>query len=308
MHAAARITAAVTILALLPGCAGAGTGPQAGKERMAAPVITAAPEPGGIGSPLPAQTQPESPSATSPSGPAGATAIAGPTDVDPVPFGDAWLLGPVLLAVGGALLLWLRRRGPTRRPMTPVAGSMSTWPPILETNPAVPDQPEQPGEGTVSSPSSYRAAGPFPATPAAPAVADTGDPLRAGLLLVARRRPSPGITEQIERLVAANATRQQMIDASIRFHDQLLTKDPTSVTALIDALRDGGVRVVGSDGLLFDPRFHEAVDTVSTADHAKHDLVAETLRPGFADGGRTVRAAEVIVYRYDAAETGTVSQ
>jgi molecular chaperone GrpE len=62
-----------------------------------------------------------------------------------------------------------------------------------------------------------------------------------------------------------------------------------------------GVNEYDGAGEAFDSSRHRALDTVPTEDELRHDVVAETVRPGYDDRGRVVRRAEVIVYRHAAA-------
>jgi hypothetical protein len=62
-------------------------------------------------------------------------------------------------------------------------------------------------------------------------------------------------------------------------------------------LSDAGVVEYAADGEVFDPERHNVVDVEWTDDPTRESRVASTLRPGFADGPRIVRAADVLVYR-----------
>lgn len=219
--------------------------------------------------------------------------------VDETESGEAtWPAVLVLVAAAAAAGLLAVR---SRRKARPGRRHGSAPPRLAAPRPDVPVATAPPASAAPApAGGQYHAGGPFPVAPA-PTTGPALDPLREGLLTVADRGASPGITEQIQRLVTAQPSRRQLIDASIRFRDQLRTKDPTSAAALLESLRDGGVHQLRSDGARFDPRVHEAVDTVVTADEYRHDHVAETLRPGYVDGDRTVRAAEVILFRYEPA-------
>src|SRR5262245_13761038 len=61
-----------------------------------------------------------------------------------------------------------------------------------------------------------------------------------------------------------------------------------------DVLRRQGVERVGIPGEPFDPRRHEAVGTMP-ADGVPPGSVAAVLRPGYAQDGRLVRPAQVVV-------------
>jgi hypothetical protein len=62
-------------------------------------------------------------------------------------------------------------------------------------------------------------------------------------------------------------------------------------------LSDAGVVEYAADGEVFDPERHNVVDVEWTDDPARESRVARTLRPGFADGPRILRVADVLVYR-----------
>lgn len=63
------------------------------------------------------------------------------------------------------------------------------------------------------------------------------------------------------------------------------------------ALSDAGIAEYQADGEVFDPERHHVVDVESTDDPALESRVAQTVRPGYADGQSVVRAADVLLYR-----------
>jgi len=67
------------------------------------------------------------------------------------------------------------------------------------------------------------------------------------------------------------------------------------------ALADAGVTTFTADGQLFDPVRHDAVDVEWTDDPRRERQVARTVRSGYALGPDVVRAADVLVYRTQAA-------
>jgi hypothetical protein len=62
-------------------------------------------------------------------------------------------------------------------------------------------------------------------------------------------------------------------------------------------LSDAGIVEYGADGEVFDPERHNVVDVESTDDPSRESRIARTVRPGFSDGARVIRPAEVLVYR-----------
>lgn len=65
---------------------------------------------------------------------------------------------------------------------------------------------------------------------------------------------------------------------------------------LEEGLAGVGVDAIRPDGVRFDPAYHEAGGTVSTADDALDGLVAETEVVGFSDRGDVLRVPIVTVY------------
>lgn len=65
---------------------------------------------------------------------------------------------------------------------------------------------------------------------------------------------------------------------------------------LEEGLAGVGVDAIRPDGVRFDPAYHEAGGTVSTADGTLDGLVAETEVVGFSDRGEVLRVPIVTVY------------
>ncbi|WP_170309076.1 nucleotide exchange factor GrpE [Pseudonocardia hierapolitana] len=63
-----------------------------------------------------------------------------------------------------------------------------------------------------------------------------------------------------------------------------------------NVLRSAGVQQILADGKAFDPEIHSAVGTEPTSEAALHDVVARTVKPGWADRERVVVPARVVVY------------
>jgi hypothetical protein len=139
--------------------------------------------------------------------------------------------------------------------------------------------------------------------PAGPG-AEVPETLVRALREVASGTGSAAISQQIVRLLDRDGlTRDDLIRAAIRYRDQLAGPDERLGSLLLASLTDIGVAVVVADGQAFDGRHHEAVGTAPTAEPDRHDLVAETVRCGYRDRERLLRAPQVIVHRW-AADAG----
>ncbi|MGQ0778212.1 MAG: nucleotide exchange factor GrpE [Pseudonocardiales bacterium] len=177
-------------------------------------------------------------------------------------------LGAAVLA-GAALLVVLRRRRP---PVFAELGSGAAPLPMrAETTP-----------------------GPQSAPRGAQDVPVLAEALRA----VAAVAPGAAIRQQIERLLEADVSRDDLLLACIRYRDQLAERDPATGNRLLAALRGVGVDEIRVDGELFDTRHHESVDVTPAPRPELHDHVAQTTRLGYRDGARVVRLPQVVVYRF----------
>jgi hypothetical protein len=94
--------------------------------------------------------------------------------------------------------------------------------------------------------------------------------------------PDPRLTQR-ERLVRKLA-------------ELVHTLPPEYAWQAANVLESAGVQQILADGKAFDPAVHYAVGTESTPDAALHDVVARTLKPGWADRERVVVPARVVVY------------
>lgn len=61
-----------------------------------------------------------------------------------------------------------------------------------------------------------------------------------------------------------------------------------------DVLTNNGVSPFSSEGMIFDPHCHEAVDTLPTNDFPQGTIVTESIK-GYKMGGKTIRPARVTV-------------
>ncbi|MEU4831812.1 nucleotide exchange factor GrpE [Streptosporangium sp. NPDC023615] len=222
--------------------------------------------------------------------------------------------------------------GATGAPFSaPVPGAGPFPGPVPGPFPETPPGPPLPGALPTPAPSGARPTPPFPETPAEPpgppgppgppddrttaptvapitdAVTDAAaspgtdaaaDPLTVALAEVAGSGISPALAQQVERLLAeGHPGREALVTACIGYRDQLAERHPRLAGTLLDGLNRAGVREIVADGQRFDPRLHEASGTEPAPRPDLHDLVAETVRQGYADGERVVRVPRVTVYR-----------
>ncbi|HEX4016424.1 MAG TPA: nucleotide exchange factor GrpE [Frankiaceae bacterium] len=92
------------------------------------------------------------------------------------------------------------------------------------------------------------------------------------------------------------AERAALVQAVIRI--RTLTADPAIREIADDGLAESGVVTIVPTGERFDPRLHQSVGELPTADPAQDCIIARTDRPGFEDHGRRIRPAEVLVLRF----------
>ncbi|GAA2335584.1 nucleotide exchange factor GrpE [Dactylosporangium salmoneum] len=156
----------------------------------------------------------------------------------------------------------------------------------------------------VAGPPSREAAGvtPFSAPPrTAPRTRPQGQDetrLAQALRDVAGSGISAALTQQADRLLARlGVTRAELVQAAVRFRDQLLERDPRAAARLLDALHDAGVRETVVEGVRVDGQRHEVVGSVPAPTPTLHDTVAETTQCGYVDGDRVLRLPKVLVYR-----------
>ncbi|GAA3030461.1 nucleotide exchange factor GrpE [Streptosporangium longisporum] len=283
---------------VLTGCAAAtGSGAGAGGA-------SPAPSRGGV---LPLRPEPAGPG-TRP----GTELGTGPGTVE-TPFGSLPLPLPlpltlvaaavVLAAVAAGLYLWHRwHRG---RP-APLPASPPSFVPAPDGRRAG-DVPAGRGPGTAPFPGTAPVA-PVPAADGAGGAGGAGGlggvagpgsgPLVDALHEVAGSGISPALAQQVDRLLAGgDPGREALVAACVGYRDQLAERHPRLAGTLLDGLARAGVREVVADGLRFDPRLHEASGTAPAPRPDLHDLVAETVRCGYADGERVIRVPRVVVYR-----------
>jgi len=152
------------------------------------------------------------------------------------------------------------------------------------------------------------------------AQAEAADPLEQARVEIGR------IKDQLLRTAAEldnfrKRARREIDDAQARGREEMLREllpvfdnleravvhagqasDPKSVSdgmsivlrQFIDTLGKMGIRRVATVGRAFDPREHDAIQQIETADHPAGTVVAE-VQPGYTMGDRLVRAAMVVV-------------
>ncbi|MGJ6961861.1 nucleotide exchange factor GrpE [Streptosporangium sp. G11] len=207
----------------------------------------------------------------------------------------------ILALVAAGLYLWHRNRRPT--PRAPLPGTWRAAPvpsgtPPFPTGEAGPPAPGRPSADLVVPPSARPPV--QPSAPADPAADSTADPLAGALAEVAGSGISAALTQQVERLLAGGRPgREALVTACVGYRDQLAERHPRLAGTLLEALNRAGVREIVADGQRFDPRLHEAAGTETAGRPELHDIVAETVRRGYADGERVIRVPQVVVYRHE---------
>jgi hypothetical protein len=105
---------------------------------------------------------------------------------------------------------------------------------------------------------------------------------------------------------AADPDAKAALDRDALVQQYIDLRDQVGSAALqaqmADALAAVGVTAIEpAPGEPFDRTRHQAVDHVPTDDPARHRTVASVERPGYLDGERIIRPAQVVVFRHDAA-------
>ena len=105
-------------------------------------------------------------------------------------------------------------------------------------------------------------------------------------------RPPP--TERAD--LEADRARASLVEGLIQAYD-LAGQSPAMRSHVEQSLRRAGVTRIGvQPGDRFEPTLQQAVDIRPSEDPARAHLVAEVVRPGWQDGGRAIRPAEVAVW------------
>jgi len=101
-------------------------------------------------------------------------------------------------------------------------------------------------------------------------------------------------TSEIAQLDQVLAERRSLVQLCLYALDR--ARSAGVAERLEEGLAGVGVDAIRPDGVRFDPAYHEAGGTVSTADETLDGLVAETEVVGFSDRGDVLRVPIVTVY------------
>jgi molecular chaperone GrpE len=102
------------------------------------------------------------------------------------------------------------------------------------------------------------------------------------------------LADAIKTLFPALDSLERALQVSKNEKSELRSGVELIYKQLQDALAKLGVRVVPAKGEMFDPRWHEAIETVETAEAADHQIVEE-LQRGYKLKDRLLRPAMVKV-------------
>jgi hypothetical protein len=123
------------------------------------------------------------------------------------------------------------------------------------------------------------------------------------VLLLTRRNDSTSGTDHVAGPAPVTALQQPPDprlaerETAVRELAELVGRLPPEFAwQAANVLRSAGVHQIPSDGAPFDPAVHFVVETQSTPDPALHDVVARTVKAGWADRDRVVVPARVVVY------------
>ena len=89
--------------------------------------------------------------------------------------------------------------------------------------------------------------------------------------------------------------RALMVESDSDVTVQLKKGVQMTLDALIKALSDHGISEIKADGEKFDPKLHQAVQTVDAVKDQKPDHVVQVLQKGYLYKDRTLRPAMVVV-------------
>ena len=101
---------------------------------------------------------------------------------------------------------------------------------------------------------------------------------------------SDGLQADLDRFrdLALRSQKNEGAEAALRSGIELIRKQ------MDDVLSRLGVQVIPAQGSTFDPRVHEAIEMVESADHADHEVIDE-LQRGYKLKERLLRPAMVRV-------------
>ena len=92
-----------------------------------------------------------------------------------------------------------------------------------------------------------------------------------------------------------NLERALMVKSDSDVTVQLKKGVQMTLDALIKALNDHGISEIKADGEKFDPKLHQAVQTVDAVKDQEPDHVVQVLQKGYLYKDRTLRPAMVVV-------------
>lgn len=92
-----------------------------------------------------------------------------------------------------------------------------------------------------------------------------------------------------------NLERALMVESDNDVTVQLKKGVQMTLDALIKALSDHGISEIKADGEKFDPKLHQAVQTVDAVKDQEPDHVVQVLQKGYLYKDRTLRPAMVVV-------------
>jgi hypothetical protein len=164
---------------------------------------------------------------------------------------------------------------------------------------AVPPGSLVPPVASLRPPAPAATGGSPPPMPPAPSPAPTPAPPAPAPAVPAAPAPAPAAPAD-EAGGRASDDRDALVQQYIDLRDQV--GSAALQEQMAEALARVGVTVVEpAPGDAFDRDRHQAVDAVPTDDPALHRTIASIERPGYLDGDRLIRPAQVVVHRYDGA-------
>ncbi|MFF2113792.1 hypothetical protein [Rhodococcus koreensis] len=111
--------------------------------------------------------------------------------------------------------------------------------------------------------------------------------------------PDPPRSDDGDRAALGTVTTQRAALVGGCIEVRKLLRDQVLTGVLDEALGRGGVEIIDPAGM----RADSARDRIAGTDPApapdQDGVIARTLAPGFVDAGRVLRAADVVVYKWD---------
>jgi molecular chaperone GrpE len=93
-----------------------------------------------------------------------------------------------------------------------------------------------------------------------------------------------------------NLERALQVESDDPAAQQLKTGVEMVLKTLVSGLEDNGIKATGEVGELFDPNFHQAIQSVPADDDHPADTIASVLQKGYVLDDRVLRPAMVAVY------------